>query len=77
MKQNARLAELALRLRLSQDFTEFWELVKAERDKLVTAAIYTAEGDPAEKRGAARALDMLINDFETAPDKAKKLNSTR
>lgn len=77
MKQSAHLAELALRLRMNQDFQEYWKLVRADRDNAITEAIYPKEGDPAEKRGAARALDTLVKQFEEAPDKTKHLNAMR
>lgn len=77
MSQSERLAELVLRLNVNQDFTEFWEIVTARRDALVQDAIYSTEGNPAEKRGAARELDTFVKMVENSPEKAKKLKSMR
>lgn len=77
MSDTERLAELVLRLRSNQDFKEFWGIVSERRDALVQDAIYSTEGNPAEKRGAARELDSFVKLVENAPDKAKKLKSMR
>lgn len=77
MKQAERLAELVLRLRINTDFQEFWRIVVDRRDALVQDAIHNTEGNPAEKRGAARELDSFVKLVENSPDKAKKLKSLR
>lgn len=75
MKQSARLGELVLRLRINEDFKEFWELVQQHRDGLVKDAIHNSQGDPAEKRGAAREFDLFVNNVESSPAKAKQLKT--
>ena len=77
MSQSERLAELVLRLNVNQDFQEFWGVVTARRDALVQDAIHSTEGNPAEKRGAARELDTFVKMVENSPEKAKKLKSMR
>lgn len=77
MKHSSRLAELVLRLNLNQDFQEFWEYVRVDRDNALQDAIHGTEGDPAEKRGAARALDTLVTTVEKAPDIQKKRNEAQ
>jgi len=77
LKQAERLAELVLRLRINTDFQEFWRIVVDRRDALVQDAIHNTEGNPAEKRGAARELDSFVKLVENSPDKAKKLKSLR
>lgn len=77
MKHAERLAELVLRLRMNEDFKEFWKIVEERRDALVQDAIHNVEGNPAEKRGAARELDSFVKLVEKAPEKAKKLKSMR
>lgn len=75
MKQSARLGELVLRLNINEDFKEFWKLVTEHRDGVVQDAIHNTNGDPAEKRGAARELDQFVKTIESAPGKAKQLKS--
>ena len=77
MKQTERLAELVLRLRVNEDFKEFWKLVEERRDAVMQDAIHGLEGNPAEKRGAARELDSFVKLIDSAPEKAKKLKSMR
>ena len=77
MKQSERLGELVLRLAINQDFQEFWGLVEAHRDELMQDAIHNTNGDPAEKRGAAREFDLFVKSVETAPTKAKQLKTVR
>lgn len=77
MNKSERLAELVLRLRVNTDFQEFWKLVVERRDALVQDAIHSTEGNPAEKRGAAREIDSFVKQVESSPDKAKKLKSMR
>jgi len=76
MKTTARLAELVIRLKVNSDFNELWEIVVAERDKAIHTAVH-GDGKPAEKRGAARALDTLVRDIEEAPNKLKKMTNQR
>lgn len=77
MKTSERLGELVLRLKLNQDFVEFWKLVLEHRDGLVIDAIHNTKGDPAEKRGAAREFDRFVARVDGAPEKVKQLNETR
>jgi hypothetical protein len=77
LSSSERLAELVLRLRVNTDFQEFWKIVEDRRDALVQDAIHNAEGNPAEKRGAARELDSFVKLVENSPEKAKKLKSMR
>jgi hypothetical protein len=53
------------------------ELVKGHRDAVVLDALYNETGNPAEKRGAARELDRMVNAIESAPEKAKQSKSLR
>lgn len=76
MKHSARLAELVAELRLNPNFQEFWKLIEAHNEDLVKDAIFSEAGDPAEKRGAAKAVGRIVNAVNASVQK-EKTNSNR
>ena len=75
--KKSRLGELVIRLNALPEFKEFVDdYLVDKRDAAVKMAIH-GEGDPAENRGVARGLDILVTEIKDAPAHSKLLNDLK